>query len=208
MKRRKPKPFTRENVLTPDERKRLLDATNNDYERLIVYGLLYTGMRESEFLHMRKSWVNFEEGVISVPLREECKICSLCKKSKTRKNKLIKPADTWQAKTKHAERPIPIVPEVKDIFLNYFKGHGSIIETVWYRQNIWSTVVELGKRARIRHPVFPHALRGTFATILVEKGLEDSVTLKDVMGWKSLAMATEYIKIGGTAMKKRIDKIW
>lgn len=208
MKRRKPKPFTRENVLTIEERGRLLKACENEFERLIVYGLLYTGMRESEFLHMKRSWIDFDNGVINIPYREICKLCASCKKSKTRSGKLRKPPDTWQAKTKHAERPIPIVPEVKDIFTNYFKVHSSIIETVWYRQNIWRTVVDLRKRARIRHPIFPHALRGTFATILVEKGLEDAVTLKDIMGWKKLDMATEYIKLGGSAMKKRIDKIW
>lgn len=206
--KRKPKPFSRENVLSPDERNRILKACETYEERLVIFGLLYTGMRESEFLHMKKAWMDFDNNIINLPYKDTCNICSSCKKSKSRRGKLIKPPNTWQSKTKHAERTVPIVPEVEKIFKDYFSAYNSIIDVLWYRQNIWKIVREVGKRALIKHPVFPHCLRATFATILVEKGLDDSVTLKDLLGWKKLDMATSYIKLGGVAMKKRIDKIW
>ena len=204
----KTKPKTRDNLLTPEERERIFKVCETDQERLVVYGLMYTGMRGSEFLHMKKSWIDFKVGIINVPLKDICNICTKCKRSETRKGKLVRDANTWYAKTSHAERPIPIVPELRPILEKFFSKHNSVIELLWYRQNIWRIIKEVSKRARIRHPSFPHALRGTFATILVEKGLENPVTLKDIMGWVKIDMATIYIKLGGVGMKKRVDEIW
>jgi len=204
----KTKPKSRDNILTPEERERICKVCVNEQERLAVYGLLYTGMRESELLHMRKSWMDFKNGIINVPLTDTCRVCSECRKSRTRKGKLVKATDTWRAKTPHAERPIPIVPELKPVLDEFFSKHNSIMELLWYRQNIWKIVKEVGRRAKIRHPIFPHCFRATFATILVEKGLENPVTLKDILGWTKIDMATIYIKLGGVGMKKRVDEIW
>jgi len=217
----KTKPKTRDNILTPEERERMCKACENDQERLVVYGLLYTGMRGSEFLHMRKSWIDFKVGIIHVPLLQPCNICSKCKKAEYKRYKygkdgektkletptLNKPANNWKVKTPHAQRTIPIVPELRPILEKFFSKHNSVIEMLWYRQNIWRIIKEVGKKARIRNP-FPHAMRGTFATILVEKGLEDAVTLKEIMGWAKLDQSTSYIRLGGVGMKKRIESIW
>ena len=156
-----------------------------------------------------------------MPLLQSCNICSKCRKAEYKRYKydkhgerikldkpvLNKPANNWKVKTPHAERTIPIVPELRPILKDFFSKYNSIIELLWYRQNIWKIIKDVGKRAKIKNP-FPHAMRGTFATILVEKGVNDSVLLKEIMGWVKIDMASSYIRLGGFAMKKRIDSIW
>ena len=204
----KPKPKSRENVLSPEEREKLCKVCQTDREKFVIYGLLYTGMREGEFLHMRKSWIDFKGGIINIPHKDICKICLTCKKSKMRKGKLIKDANIWQGKTVHAQRPIPIVPEIKDMLDEFFSKYNSVIDVYWYRQNLWKIVKEVGARSKIKHSVFPHCLRATFATMLVEKGMDNPVKLKDIMGWKKLEQSTDYIRLGGASMKRALDDIW
>jgi integrase len=195
------KPKARENVLTPEERQKLLSVIQNEDEELAVKGLLFTGMRISEFIHMRKDWIDQDKGLINVPYKMKCS-CYEC---------LAKPGEHkgyFMGKTKHAERPIPIVPEVKDLFKNTFTKYDSVMDVLQNRVNAWKLVKNVGLRAKLVHKVFPHSLRATFATILCEKGITNPVTLKDIMGWKKLDMATEYVKLSGVGMKKEIDEIW
>jgi integrase len=194
---------SRDNVLTPDEREKLIKACLDEQESLVVHGLLFTGMRVSEFVHMKRSWIDWKDGVINIPHHQPCKCGQEC--MEPRKNKA---RGCWQVKTKSAERPIPIVPELKPLLQSYFAQHETVMETIYSRVYAWKLLQGVGKRARLRHKVFPHALRATFATILCEKGLENAVILKDLMGWRKLDMASEYIKLTGTAMKKQVDKIW
>lgn len=63
------------------------------------------------------------------------------------------------------------------------------------------------RAAKIEHHVFPHALRGTFATILASKGF-DIYEVKDVLGWKSIHPAIFYINLAGARIKKSFEEKW
>ena len=217
------KPKAKENILSRDERKQFVDAIKTDEEELAVKGMLYTGMRVSEFVHMRRDWIDWNEGIIHIPHRIPC-ICSQnCVKPNYRyfkrnpktkervkldRPEMTKPSNTWQVKTKHAERPIPILPEIKELFRIYFEDYESIMDLLDNRIKIWKLIKGVGERAGIGHKVFPHALRSTFSTVLVERGLEDPVALTQIMGWADIKMAMTYIRLSGVGLKKKIDKIW
>ena len=74
------------------------------------------------------------------------------------------------------------------------------------RIKVWKLVKRVGERAGIK--VFPHCIRATFATILVEKGLEDAMALTQIMGWSDIKMAMTYIRLGGVTLRDKIDHIW
>jgi len=217
------KPKAKENILTVNEREAFVNAVESDEEELAVKGMLFTGMRVSEFVHMRREWINWSEGIIHIPHCTPCRCGQSCIKPRYRHFKtdpktkdrirlarpeMTKPPNTWQVKTKHAERPIPILPEVRDILKNYFMDYESIMELLDNRVKTWKLIRAVGQRARIGHKVFPHALRATFATMLVERGFEDPVGLTQIMGWADIKMSMVYVRQSGIGLKKKIDRIW
>jgi len=217
MIKKKPKPLSVDNVLSNNEIKLLKSACETYEERLLIFGLLYTGMRISEFIHFNKSWINRRIGSIIIPTEQKCP-CYECKKEIWRKRKdkntgetieriLKKPSGIWMPKTKHGHRRIEILPEIKDIFEEYFKDHYSISEVIKHRIMGWSILKEVSKRADIPHKVFPHAIRATFASILAEKGF-DVWTIQSTLGWASLEPAMSYIRLFGSKIKEEFKKKW
>ena len=204
------KSSTKRNVLSDKEVGRLLGIMESPEERFVVKGLLYTGLRESTFLHMHLSWVDFDYGVIRVPLSQSCMVCKGCVKPRhNKKGDVTKPANTWMPKTEAGARTIPIVPEVRKELEWFFleQGHKKVMDVYKWRQYLYNIVRDAGKRAKIEHPVFPHALRGTFATILASKGF-DIYEVKDVLGWKSIQPSIFYINLAGARIKKSFKEKW
>lgn len=193
---KKKKPFSRDNILGPEEIKKLLLACKTKREKLLIFSLLYTGMRISEFLHFKRSWLSYNKDMITIPLKQECR-CYECK----HKGKI------WKPKTEYGNRTIPILNECKDIILSYFSEHEAIKETIPNRVFAWEYIKKMGRRAKIGHKVFPHAIRATFATLLAEKGF-DVLEITHVMGWKSPEMAMTYIRLSGQKLKEEFDKKW
>ncbi len=56
--------------LTEEEIEKLKAACDTFSDQLIVYGLLYTGMRVNELCHLPSGWIDLGEGTITIP-REE-----------------------------------------------------------------------------------------------------------------------------------------
>lgn len=189
---------TKKNLLTPREREKLLSSIRNFRESLAVYGLMYTGMRISEFLHMKRSWVDFKGEWIRIPAEQECS-CPDCKRDKD---------GVWKVKVPEAERRIKLLPGVKPILRKFFDEYGDqIMDMLKDRRRAWQIVKSVAKRADISHRVFPHALRGTFASILA--GKEFTVyTIKAMLGWKSFKTADEYIELSPDRQEKEIEKKW
>ncbi len=196
---KKPKPKSRDNVLTPKERERLVEAAKTDEEILAVKGLLYTGMRVSEFLHFKGEWIDWGKGIITIPLEEKCS-CYECSSKGSHKG-------VFRVKTSHASRTIPILPETKDLFRNFFSQYECILDFLYNRVNIWKAVKVVGERARISHKVFPHSLRSSFASLMADRGF-DAFTIQAVLGWKSIDIANLYVKMSGTAIKDKFKELW
>lgn len=197
------KPKSRDNVLTEEEIELLKNSCNSETEKLVVYGLLFSGMRISEFIHFRRSWIGKRDNTefIKIPLQMKCPCCE-CKRTHEGK-----PAGLWRGKTKYAERTLPILDELKEILDVYFAKHETIIETVSSRIRAWEIVKQVAKRSKIDHKVFPHCIRATFATILAKKGF-DAIFLQHAMGWKKISMAEEYVRLSGTAILDEFKRKW
>jgi len=189
--------LTRENLLYEDEVDRVNGTCKNHYETLLIYGQLYTGMRISEFLHLNRRWISWAEGVIRIPERMPCR-CKEC---------VQKRGGVWTPKTKEAVRAIPILREVNGLFKEFFEHPRKVGDYIGTRNVAHYHVKQIGKRARLSHPLFPHALRGTFAYMMAKKGL-DVFRLKDLMGWATLEPAVWYVKFAGTELRDEVMKVW
>ncbi len=214
---------TKENLLTDFEADQLKAACKGFKDNLVVTVLLYTGMRVSEFIHMRRSWIDWKMGLIRIPKEQSCP-CKECKtvrykkmwNPKTKKMVFIikdgkwvikKPAGVWRPKTFEAVRAIPIVPEVETILREFFLKHEEVMDLIPSRGAAYYRIRRIARRAGIPHAVFPHAARGTFATLLARKDF-NAFELTSTMGWKSIKTAQDYIKLSGAAVKQAFKEKW
>jgi integrase len=199
-----------ENVPPQEVVKRLMQAAKTLPERLLVYGLVYTGMRISEFVHMRKGWIRWDLNPprIFVPYRQPCN-CRHCLQPRYRKDKktgervLVKPPQTWQAKTERAKRAIVIPPTLQPVLKEFFAKHQAVMEVFPYREMAWFTLKKIARRARVNWRIFPHVLRGAYASKLAAQKV-DVYRLKSRMGWKTIDMAVKYIETFGPVEKEEI----
>jgi integrase/recombinase XerD len=203
----------RRNLLDEAEVERLKAACETPLERLVVFGLLYTGMRESEFIHMDRGWVDWESGFIRIPERQRCTLHYECRRARYRTDRRTgrrvesKPPGVWRVKVPEAERSIPILPEVRGVFEEYFRSRRSVGEAVPHRVAAWGVVRGVARRAGLGKRVFPHGLRGTFASMLAGKEFPPDA-IREIMGWKSVLSADEYIRLSPQRLRTLVEKRW
>jgi len=200
---------------------KLMAVAKSLEDKILVWGLLFTGMRIGELVHMRRSWVKWELNSIHVPLEQPCR-CRHCKKERYRRKekgvranvfeppnpddwKLVKPANMWRAKTESAVRSIPIAPNLKPILTEFFSKYEDVMDVYPYREMAWYRLKQLARQAHINWRIFPHLLRGCVASQLA--GQEVNVyRLKELMGWKKIDMAAEYVKLYRPASEEEVVK--
>jgi len=205
---------TKENLLTSDEIRRLLASCKTLKEKLVVYSLLYAGLRVSEFIHMNRDWIDWNRSILRIPESQPCNKCPSCRKPRyNKKGKLIKPRNTWVPKTKNAVRSIVIDDELYLVLLDYFASHKTVMETISSRGAAYYIVKKVARRCGLEHKLFPHALRGTRALTLA-KAKFSLWALKDFMGWKNIDVAADYVKLAEADLQEEYQqkigkrKIW
>ena len=205
--------FTCEHLLTDDEINKIRKVKLTDDEKLIFYGLSFTGMRVGEFLHLNKDWINWKDESIKIPREMSC-TCTECMTEKPPKkpNKkgIIppnKPLGLWTPKTKNGIREIPLLPntftELNEILKDYFASHNSIHDTIHNRGMAWFLLESVRKKAKLTGKLFPHCLRGTYAKHLAKAGL-DEFYITQIMGWGNIAIAIKYIRMETKDIKKEM----
>ena len=220
----KPKPKARDHLLEDPQINRVEKILRTDEERLVFYGLAFTGLRISEFIHLRRSWINFKRNQIKIPEYQpcNCKGCIYLRNNLRKKlakaeeqnitftNKMTQRYKTmlegnWLPKTTHSVRTITIVQQARDVLYPYFDKHKLMLEAFPLRQYINTMLTDIGKRSKVK--LFPHALRGTFATMLALDNFT-TIRLTEIMGWADINTALFYIKLSGAALQEEFDKKW
>lgn len=188
-----------ENIPPREVVDKLLNMAKTIEDKILVHGLLLTGFRIGELVHMRRSWVKWDINKIQIPYEQPC-TCRHCRKARYKKNKktgewkLSKAENTWRAKTVSAQRSVPISPKLKPILIQFFSKYNSVMDVYPYRELAWHRLKKLAKEAGIKYRIFPHMLRGCVASKLAGQRV-DVYRLKDLMGWKTIDMAAEYVKL-------------
>jgi len=233
------KPKTKEHILLPEQIDKINKNIKSSEEDFVFNSLLNSGLRISEFVHLRKTWINFNRNLIKVPEAEKCS-CKGCEykrlqvlrkqksfvkdvndeieestyrgrtRRRKKRNKLSAHQEMvlkgyWVPKTKASIRTIPVVPEAQEVLYPFFKQYKKVQDVYPWRQYVNNILNKLSKRSKIK--IFPHCLRGTFATMLATKGF-DAFEITDVMGWSDINVAIFYIKLSGTVLKNAFEEKW
>ena len=164
-------------ILTKEEVRRLIESTNNIKHKLILKILYGCGLRVSEIVNLEKNDFDFEEGLIHIRL------------AKGKKDRFVK---------------IPY--SIKNKFYNYYNLiNGDIL----FPSNrcgklttaaIQAIVKNARKKCGIKKEVYPHLLRHSFATHLLEQGTDLRIIQK-LLGHSDIKTTQIYTQISQASIK-------
>jgi len=164
-------------ILNIDELKRLIEVTNNQKHRLIIKLLYGTGLRVSEIINLKKSDLNFEDKLIKVEL------------GKGKKDRFVK-------------IPLSIFEELR----NFSKiGKSKYLFESQRGGKLTSKTIQLilsknAKKAKIKKRVYPHLIRHSFATHLLEAGTDLRIIQK-LLGHSDIKTTQIYTQISQASIK-------
>ena len=165
------------NILTIEEIKRIFDSTNNIKHKLILKLLYGTGLRVSEIINLKKEDIFFDEDLIKINL------------AKGKKDRFVK-----------------LPASIKEDLENYSKLNNSKILFPSNRggkltkKTIAKIVSNSAKKAEIKKRVYPHLLRHSFATHLLEQGTDLRIIQK-LLGHASIKTTQIYTQISHASIK-------
>lgn len=177
------------------------------------------GLRIGELAHARRSWVNFDTGLISIPSVEPCSkgrdggLCGYCRRQTRRIAARDGSGDLaalreeyWQPKTTSAERAVPFgfAARVENIIEAFFEFHREVpfsVHTARRRVKLAAVVSSLTRR------IYPHCLRATAASKHAYRGL-NVPALQAMMGWAKIETAEKYIRLSGGRTKAALNDIY
>ena len=154
--------------LSSEESDELSNAAESFREKLVIWSLLDTGLRVSEFCDLRRKDIQWQE------------------------NQLV----IWGKRKKLAfrkkRRIVPLTPRVRQLFEIHFTTNEGFSFSV---RTVQLLVKRVANRAMITSkPVSPHSLRHTFAINCIKKGLSIA-SLSKIMGHDRVETTAIYLNI-------------
>ncbi|MEX0920875.1 MAG: site-specific tyrosine recombinase/integron integrase [Candidatus Pacearchaeota archaeon] len=167
-------------VLTKDEVKTLLNSVKNKKSKLMLSLIYACGFRVSELVSLKVKDLNFEENIGHVV------------QSKGRKDRIFNiPSSLKKDLLKHAEEQ---KEKGEEYFFSGLKGRMS-------ERNIQKILKKYLKKSGIKKDVHPHTLRHSFATHLLENGV-DIRKIQELLGHADLSTTQIYTHISNEELKK------
>ncbi|MCL5408556.1 MAG: tyrosine recombinase [Candidatus Omnitrophica bacterium] len=161
-----------------------IDIKQKVRNKAIIEFFYATGLRVSELSNLKKSDMNREERWVKVT-------------GKGNKERIVFFSETTEETirryvqdNKHKESPY--------LFTNKSGGKLS-------RQSLWKIVKTYGKTAMLIKNLKPHTIRHSFATHLLERGL-DLRTIQELLGHKNINTTTIYTHLGKSYLKETYKK--
>ena len=171
--------FVRAPLEDPDQ-DRLVAACETPEEKLVVIGLLETGLRVSEFADLRAEQIQWQQRRIKVtgkggPFGKRSKI-----------------------------RVVPVSDRLRPILEHHFALRDELgIST----RTIQRLLKRVANRARITAPVTPHVLRHTFAVNAVRRGSSLS-SLQKILGHDRLSTTEIYLNLSPEQVIEEFQRKW
>jgi integrase/recombinase XerD len=167
-------------VLTKDEIKRLFAALPNKKSKLMISLIYACGFRVSELLNLKLNDLNFEEMICQV------------RQAKGKKDRVV---NIPHFLLKDLRKQTAFQQESNEEYL--FTGPNGKLSG----RNIQKIVSKATKKAGIDKPVHPHTLRHSFATHLLENGV-DIRKIQELLGHADLSTTQIYTHISTEELKK------
>jgi len=182
-----------DDALTPEEMEAMIKASNTPKEKMVIASSMLFGMRTGEIMHMRESWLSYQNDKIMIPESQPCE-CWECRNKKE-----------WRPKTDRGTRAIPLWHDWGNASIKGFFGlyKDSGIKT---RMTVYNIVKRVAKRGRVQTHTYPHALRATAASHFAEMGMS-AQGLCEVMGWSDLRTAQHYIRRMGKTAERELKEL-
>lgn len=209
----------KERVLTHDEEAILRQVLNQQKDKLMsiaIIGILSTGLRASEFVHLERNDIDFINKKLSIkPKQCDCSHClrklqnywkkkqystkikkSAYNSAKIRKNARIK--GVWTAKSSSSYRKIDLNDEALDLFKRIFNEHNKILDLYDSIDSLTYHVSKINKILEKKYKNFKiitcHSLRATKLTRIAEK-TGDIFAVQKVAGHETTEPSQHYINI-------------
>ena len=168
-------------VLTREEVKGMIDAASNPKHRLLVKFLYSAGLRISECLNLRVNDVDLESMV------------GIVRRGKGKKDRMFIISEKLAEDLEEYIIKNNLAPE------DYiFPGKNSSRMSERAAQKI---IAQLAKKAGITKKVTPHTLRHSFATHLLEQGV-DIRKIQELLGHANLSTTQIYTRVSTEELKK------
>ena len=164
-------------ILTIDEIRRLIEVTPNVKHKFIIKLLYGIGLRVSEIVSLRRSEINFKEGLIKVKL------------GKGAKDRFVKLPESIAS-------DLEFVFELSDSDYVFPSNRGGKLTT----RTVQAILKNARTRAKIKKRVYPHLLRHSYATHLLEAGTDLRVIQK-LLGHSSIRTTQIYTQISQASIK-------
>lgn len=164
-------------ILTKDEIKKMINSTNNIKHRLIIKLLYGCGLRVSEIISLKKEDINFEEKLIHIML------------AKGKRDRFVKIPDSLL-------NELSSYCTLTDSETLFPSNRGGKLTTA----TIQATIEQAAKKANIIKRVYPHLLRHSFATHLLEQGTDLRIIQK-LLGHSSIKTTQVYTQISQQNIK-------
>ncbi|MEK6817452.1 MAG: site-specific tyrosine recombinase/integron integrase [Nanoarchaeota archaeon] len=164
-------------ILTPEEIKRMIEVTENIKHRLILKILYGCGLRVSEVVNLKKKNINFPEKLIHIQL------------AKGKKDRFVKLPESLNDELKNYSN-------LDNSEILFPSNRGGKLTT----STIQAIVENSAKKAKIKKEVYPHLLRHSFATHLLEQGTDLRIIQK-LLGHSDIKTTQIYTQISQASIK-------
>lgn len=165
------------NILTKQEIKSMIEATSNVKHRLVLKMLYGCGLRVSEIINLNKKDIVFNEHLIHIKL------------AKGKKDRFVKIPESILEELKN------YCALLQDEFLFPSQRGGKLTTAT-----IQAIVEKAAKKAGILKEVYPHLLRHSFATHLLEQGIDLRIIQK-LLGHSDIKTTQRYTQISQQNIK-------
>lgn len=179
MKEHKPQEYKRK-PLEDAEQDKLVNACTTHKEKLIVYTLLDTGLRVSEFSKLKPEDVKWQHNVMEVYGKGG------------RFGKYSK------------RRNAPLSPRVKEILSKQFAISNEIGMSP---RTIQREIKKLGDKAGIVKDLTPHVLRHTFSVNAIRKGV-NLRAIQEALGHEHITTTEIYLRYSGKNVADDFKRMW
>lgn len=153
-------------------------------DKAILETLYATGMRVSEVVNLKKDNVNFDIGFLR---------CI----GKGNKERIIPLGSKAQASIKrYLETVRPGLLKDKESEFLFLSRFGKKLS----RQSFWKLIKKYAKDARIKKQIWPHILRHSFATHLLERGA-DLRSVQEMLGHSNISTTQLYTHVNKDRLK-------